>query len=212
MLTPDGFAMKTLEVFYDLSSPWTYLAVNNLQPLIAETKAEVQWRPFLVGGVFNAVNPDVYAARAEPMAPKVVHNYRWLHEWAQLADLPLVFPTEHHPVKSVLAMRVCCALEEKPDALLAFSLAAFRSYFAQGNNIDDPDIIMGIADGCGLAGKTLLEQASTQPVKDRLRANTEEAIARGAYGSPTLFIDERLYFGNDQLPLVRQALLADRNP
>jgi len=104
-------------------------------------------------------------------------------------------------------MRVCCALEHDQSALEAFSRAAFDAYFARGNNIDDPDVIMGIADGCGLAGKTLLEQASTQPVKDRLRANTEEAIARGAYGSPTLFIDERLYFGNDQLPLVRQALL-----
>lgn len=211
MLTADGIAMRTLEVFYDLSSPWTYLAFHNLQPIIAETGTTVRWRPFLVGGVFNAVNPDVYAARAEPMAPKIVHNYRWLHEWARLAGLPLVFPTEHHPVKSVLAMRVCCALEDEPDTLLTFSLAAFRSYFAHGDNIDDPEVIMGIADECGLAGKTLLERASTQPVKDRLRANTDEAIARGAYGSPTLFIDERLYFGNDQLPLVRQALLANRN-
>ena len=109
--------MNSLEVFYDLSSPWTYLAVNNIQPIIAETQAVVRWRPFLVGGVFNAVNPDVYAARAEPMAPKIAHNYRWLHEWARLAALPLVFPTAHHPVKSVLAMRVCCALEEDPDAL-----------------------------------------------------------------------------------------------
>jgi 2-hydroxychromene-2-carboxylate isomerase len=134
--------MKTLEVFYDLSSPWTYLAFNNIQPIIAEAEVVVRWRPFLVGGVFNAVNQDVYAARAEPMAPKIVHNYRWLHEWARLAQLPLVFPTEHHPVKSVLAMRCCCALEEDPEALLGFSLAAFRSYFAYGDNIDDPAVLI----------------------------------------------------------------------
>ena len=199
--------MKTLEVFYDLSSPWTYLAFNNIQPIIAETEVVVRWRPFLVGGVFNAVNQSVYAARAEPMAPKIVHNYRWLHEWARLAELPLLFPTEHHPVKSVQAMRCCCALEQDPEALLRFSLAAFRSYFAHGDNIDEPAVLIEIASQCGLAGETLLERASTQPVKDQLRANTEEAISRGAYGSPTIFINDKLYFGNDQLPLVRQALL-----
>ena len=84
--------MVHVEFFYDLSSPWTYLAFNNIQPLLAETGAEVTWRPFLVGGVFNAVNPSVYQARAEPMDSKIVHNYRWLHEWAQVAGLPLVFP------------------------------------------------------------------------------------------------------------------------
>jgi 2-hydroxychromene-2-carboxylate isomerase len=108
----------------------------------------------------------------------------------------------------VLAMRCCCALQDNPDALLRFSRAAFDAYFAQGRNIDEPVVLSDIANGCGLAGGTLLEQASSQPIKDLLRANTEEAITRGAYGSPTLFIDERLYFGNDQLPLVRQALRA----
>ena len=61
--------MANLEFFYDLSSPWTYLAFNNVQPVLEETGASVTWRPFLVGGVFNAVNPGVYAARAEPTRP-----------------------------------------------------------------------------------------------------------------------------------------------
>ena len=90
--------MAHVEFFYDLSSPWTYLAFNNIQPVLAETGADITWRPFLVGGVFNAVNPSVYQARAEPMDPKIVHNYRWLHEWARVAGLRLVFPTVHHPV------------------------------------------------------------------------------------------------------------------
>ena len=109
--------MAHVEFFYDLSSPWTYLAFNNIQPILTETGAEVTWRPFLVGGVFNAVNPSVYQARAEPMDPKIVHNYRWLHQWARVAGLPLVFPTAHHPVKSVLAMRACCVLEQDQPVL-----------------------------------------------------------------------------------------------
>ena len=198
--------MANLEFFYDLSSPWTYLAFNNVQPVLEETGASVTWRPFLVGGVFNAVNPGVYAARAEPMDPKVVHNFRWLHEWARLAGLPLTFPTEHHPVKSVLAMRVCCALEHDQSALEAFSQAAFDAYFARGENIDSPDVLITVANSCGLQGDDLISTTTKQTIKDHLRANTEEAIARGAYGSPTLFVGDALYFGNDQLPLVKQAL------
>ena len=196
-----------LDFFYDLSSPWTYLAFNNIQPIIKETGAAVRWRPFLVGGVFNAVNPGVYEARAVPTDPKVIHNFRWLHEWARLADLPLVFPTEHHPVKSVLAMRVCCALEPQQQALQLFSAAAFDEYFAEGNNIDDPAVLARVADRCDLDGNSLIEQASQQSIKDQLRANTGEAIALGAYGSPSMFIADKLYFGNDQLPLVREVLL-----
>ena len=198
--------MAKLEFFYDLSSPWSYLAFNNVQSVLESTGAEVIWRPFLVGGVFNAVNTGVYEARAEPMNPKVVHNFSWLHEWAELAGLPLNFPTVHHPVKSVLAMRACCTLEADQLALQRFSAAAFDAYFARGENIDDPAVLKSVANGCDLDGEGLIEMASEQRVKDQLRSNTEEAISRGAFGSPTMFVGDALYFGNDQLPLVQQVL------
>ena len=201
--------MAHLEFFYDLSSPWTYLAFNNIQPILAETGAEVTWRPFLVGGVFNAVNPSVYQARAEPMDPKIVHNYRWLHEWARVADLPLVFPSAHHPVKSVLAMRACCVLEQDQPTLQRFSKAAFDAYFARSENIDEPNVIQAIAEACNVDGAALVGRSAEQPIKDQLRANTEEAISRGAYGSPTMLLGDTLYFGNDQLPLVQAALSSE---
>ena len=201
--------MQHLDFFYDLSSPWTYLAFNNVQQVLEDTGATVRWKPFLVGGVFNAVNPGVYEARAHPMNPKVMHNFTWLHEWARLAGLPLNFPTEHHPVRSVLAMRVCCALEADQAALHRFSHAAFNVYFADGENIDAPDVLTKVADQCGLDGQALVAKTAEQHIKDQLRANTEEAIKRGAYGSPTMFVGNALYFGNDQLPLIKQALTAD---
>ncbi|MEL0153867.1 MAG: 2-hydroxychromene-2-carboxylate isomerase [Halieaceae bacterium] len=201
--------MAKLTFFYDLSSPWTYLAFNNVQEVISETDADVSWRPFLVGGVFNAVNQSVYAARSNPSDPKVIHNFTWLHEWARLAGLPLDFPTAHHPVKSVLPMRACCALEDDQSLLLRFTKAAFDAYFAEGRNIDDPEVVADVANSLGIDGNALIQKTTTQDVKDRLRANTEEAIAKGAYGSPTMIVNEgQLYFGNDQLPLVRQGLLA----
>ena len=197
-----------LTFFYDLSSPWTYLAFNNIQSIIEETQASVVWRPFLVGGVFNAVNQGVYTARSNPTDPKVIHTFTWLHEWAALADLPLKFPTEHHPIKSVLAMRACCALENEQDTLYAFSHGMFKAYFTHGRDIDDSSVVADVANTLGIDGERLVDRASEQVVKDRLRANTEEAIAKGAFGSPTMIVNEdRLYFGNDQLPLVRQALL-----
>ena len=200
--------MANLTFFYDLSSPWTYLAFNNIQQVLEETAAEVTWRPFLVGGVFNAVNQSVYAARSNPSDPKVKHNFTWLHEWARLANITLDFPTQYHPLKSVLPMRVCCALESNQPALHRFTTAAFDAYFTQGKNIDDPEVAASVADSIGLVGHDLILKAATQTIKDRLRANTEEAIAVGAYGSPTMIVNgKQLYFGNDQLPLVKQALM-----
>ncbi len=204
--------MARLEFFYDLSSPWTRLAFYNIQPIIKETNAEPVWRPFLVGGVFNAVNDSVYAARSNPDNPKLRNTNHWLKDWARLAGLPMNFPSIHHPLKSVLPMRVCCALEKNQDDLLLFSQAAFTAYFTEQRNLDDPSELIKVARDCGFDGEELVSKANTQPIKDLLRANTDEAITRGAFGSPTIFVDEkRLYFGNDQLPLVRQALTPDKS-
>lgn len=205
----------TIDFFFDLSSPWTFLAFNNVQPILAETGADVRWRPFLVGGVFNAVNPRVYEMRADPEQKAMKRSFAWLMEWAALARLPMNFPSPHHPVKSVHAMRCCCALESDQAALFRFADAAFRAYFGEARNIDDPAELAAIADSVGLDGTDLLRRSGEPAVKDALRANTDEAIARGAFGSPTIFVPdpaggETMYFGNDQLPLVRYRLSGSR--
>jgi len=200
----------TVEFYFDLSSPWTCLAFHNIQPIIKDNGAEIIWKPFLVGGVFNAVNQDVYAARENPDNRKFVHSFRVLKDWAKLAGLPMNFPSEHHPVKSVHAMRVCCALEDDQAALHKFATAAFNAYYGEQRNLDDPEVLIAIANEVGLDGAALAAKTQGQAIKDRLRANTEEAIARGSYGSPSIFVPfgegERMYFGNDQLPLVNWAI------
>lgn len=212
--------MTQVEFYFDLSSPWTCLSFHNIQPIIAETGAEIIWKPFLVGGVFNAVNQSVYAARENPDDRKFVHSFRVLKEWAALADVAMNFPSEHHPVKSVHAMRTCCALEEDQVALHKFATAAFNAYYGDQRNLDDPAVLIAIANEIGMDGEALATQTREQAVKDRLRANTDEAIARGAYGSPSIFVSsgvkdqggERMYFGNDQLPLVNRAIKLAANP
>lgn len=203
--------MAKVEFFFDLSSPWTALAFNNIRSVIAETGAEIIWRPILVGGVFNAVNQAVYAAREQSDNRKLKHSWKILKDWAAWSGIPMNFPSAHHPLKSVHAMRACCALEEDQAALENFVATAFAAYFTDQDNLDDLDILAAVADRAGLDGRALVARTQEQPVKDRLRANTEEVIARGGYGSPTIFVNgDDMYFGNDQLPLVKFAIEGKR--
>jgi 2-hydroxychromene-2-carboxylate isomerase len=193
-----------VEIFYDLSSPWTRIAFANLRREAEGLDVDLVWRPFLVGGVFNAVNSSVYAARANADDPKFRLSFHWLKEWAALAGVAMNFPSVHHPAKSVHAMRFCCALADDQAQLVRFTQAAFEAYFTDQRNIDDPAVLVAIAGDCGLDGARLA-------VKDLLRANTQEAIDRGAFGSPTFFVQGRhMYFGNDQLPLVLQRVRMQR--
>ncbi len=199
--------MARVEFFYDLSSPWTYLAFTNLGPLLERTGEQVVLRPILVGGVFNAVNQSVYAAREQTDNRKLKHSWQILKGWAELAGVEMNFPSQFHPAKSVNAMRMACSLADDMRALTRFTKAAFESYFGRVENLDDPDVLVAVADKAGLDGAAMHAVSQTDAVKALLRANTEEVIARGGYGSPTIFVDQTLmYFGNDQLPLVEAAL------
>jgi 2-hydroxychromene-2-carboxylate isomerase len=196
-----------VEFFFDLSSPWTYLAFTNLWPMLERTGEQAALRPILVGGVFNAVNQGVYAAREASDNRKLQHSWKVLNDWAALAGVEMNFPSQWHPAKSVNAMRFCCALEDDQAALRRFAAAAFESYFGRQENLDDPAALAAVADSVGLDGAAVLAASQTDAVKARLRTNTEEVIARGCYGSPSIFVDGAdMYFGNDQLPLVEAAL------
>lgn len=199
----------SVEFFFDLSSPWTRLAFHNIRPRLEGLDYAITWRPLLVGGVFNAVNPAVYEARKSNNVARTKRSNDWLRDWAELAGVRMNFPSEYHPLKSVNPMRMCCALEDDQQALERFAEAAFEAYFGDRRNLDEMTECVAVADSIGLDGAALAELANSQQIKDRLRANTEEAVARGAFGSPTIFIaedggGEHMYFGNDQLPLVRQ--------
>ena len=198
---------ERVEFFFDLSSPWTCLAFHNLPAVLARHGATARYRPILVGGVFNAVNPAVYAAREQADNRRLQHSWKVLQDWARLAGVPMNFPSQWHPAKSIAAMRFCSALEDDQAALERFARAAFASYFDAQENLDDPAVLTAVADAVGLDGAALAAAAGSDAVKARLRANTDEVIARGGYGSPSIFVDgDDMYFGNDQLPLVDAAL------
>ena len=195
--------MDTLEFFFDCSSPWTYLAFENIQKL--ELPVEIDWRPFLVGGVFNTVNDSVYQNRANPVPAKARYYIKDLADWARVTGLTIGQPPVF-PVNSVKAMRgAFVALEH--DCLVPYARATFRRYWTDLQDISQDEVVTQIAEGAGLDSAEFFDKITSQPYKDKLRANTEELIARGGFGSPTLYLNgDDMYFGNDRLPLLEARL------
>ena len=201
--------MATLEVFLDCSSPWTYLAFTRLPGVLERTSAAVIWRPILVGGVFNEVNRDVYERRAHPEPRKASYYEKDLQDWARLCGIRIGKPPVF-PVRAVAVMRCVIAADEK-GALVPFARAAFEAYWGDLEDISRRDVFIKVAGRAGLDGEGLLARSEAPETKDRLRLNTAEVIARGGFGSPTMFVNgDDMYFGNDRLPLVEAALLKGR--
>ena len=196
-----------IECFFDCSSPWTWLAFHNLRPLAAELGVAVDWKPVLVGGIFNTVNPSVYAFRENGVPAKQAYLRKDVQDWARHCGLNIRFPPTVFPVNSVKAMRACCWL--KPQGLLEpFADAVFRAYWSDDQNISLDSVLAALCVPLGIDAAALLSAINTPEVKAQLKANTDEVIARGGFGSPTVFVGgDDLYFGNDRLPLVRAAVL-----
>jgi len=193
-----------IEFFFDCSSPWTYLAFHNIQPLAREFDEEISWRPILVGGIFNTVNPSVYAQRETPVPLKARYMKKDLADWARLAGLTIKFPPTVFPVNSVKAMRGCLWLAKD---MLPFARTAFEVYWGEDKDISKDEVLAEICQRCGIDAKAFFDGIGQQAIKDQLKANTDEVMARGGFGSPTIFLEKTdMYFGNDRLPVIREAL------
>src|SRR5580693_6007609 len=150
---------KKLEFFYDCSSPWTYLAFTKIEDVALRHDANLIWRPILVGGLFNTVNPMRGA-----------------------------FVADEHRVISRYSRRV------------------FESYWTDDKDISQDDVLREIVKEVGLDEKEFFTKIASDEYKARLRENVEELIARGGFGSPTMFVEGSMFFGNDRLPLVEHEL------
>jgi 2-hydroxychromene-2-carboxylate isomerase len=197
--------MATLELFFDCSSPWTYLAFAGIQPIAERHGVPVIWKPILVGGVFNAVNKEVYDNRANPNPRRWNYMRKDLADWARAYGLEIGWPPVF-PVNSVKAMRGAFAAEGK-GLLLPYCTAVFESYWGRLEDISQDEVLAGIVKGLGMEPADFFAAIGSAACKDRLRANTEELVTRGGFGSPTIFVNGTdMYFGNDRLALVDRAL------
>ena len=156
--------------------------------------------------MFNTVNKTVYEAREKPHPVKSRYYKKDLQDWARLAGLRIGMPPVF-PVNSVKAMRGAFVAIER-DCLPLYARTVFETYWGDLQDISQDDVLRGIVRKVGLDENDFFSRIAQPDYKDRLRLNTEELIARGGFGSPTMYVaGDDMYFGNDRLPLVRAAVL-----
>jgi 2-hydroxychromene-2-carboxylate isomerase len=198
--------MASVEFFYDCSSPWTYLGFDSILRLQEELGFDITWKPFLVGGVFNAVNPSVQQSRDFPVPAKAAYLQKDLLDWARHQEIDINWPMTVFPVNSVKAMRGCFVAEEH-DKIVPYSRAVFDTYWGQDKDISQENVLREICASVGLDADELLEKVTVPAYKDRLKANTQELIERGGFGTPTTFVNgDDMYFGNDRMELILAAI------
>ena len=197
--------MHSLEFYFDCSSPWTYLAFESVQPIAARPDVRMIYKPILVGGIFNSINPSVYENRANPVPAKARYYQKDLQDWAALVGIHIGQPPVF-PVNSVKVMRgAFIAIEH--DCLVAYARAAFRRYWGELADISTDAEVMGIAAAAGLDVKAFMQRINDPACKALLRESTDELMARGGFGSPTYFLDgDDMYFGNDRVQLMAAKL------
>ncbi|MCU5783128.1 2-hydroxychromene-2-carboxylate isomerase [Alcanivorax balearicus MACL04] len=194
-----------IEFYFDCSSPWTYLGFESIQTVAKATGTSIEWKPILVGGIFNTINPSVYASREKPVPQKASYMRKDLQDWARYQGLEINWP-EVFPVNSVKAMRGCLWLAPQ-GKLVPFARAMFQSYWRDGKDIAQDDQLIPILDQLGVDREAFFAGIQEPGIKDQLRENTEAAMRRGGFGSPTIFVDgDDMYFGNDRMPLIQAAI------
>ena len=194
--------MKRAEFFFDFGSPASYLAYTQMDGIAQRTGAEIVWRPMLLGGVFKATG------NASPaMVPA---KGKWMN-----ADLPRFAErygvaynrNPFFPVNTLLMMRGAAAYEGMPE-FRPYVDAMFKAMWVDQKNMNDMPTAAGVLKSAGFDPQAFMATAESQDAKDRLKATTEEAVARGVFGAPTTFVGDHMYFGQDRLDFVEQALRA----
>jgi len=201
-----------VEFFFDCASPWTYLAFHNIQQLASREGFTIRWRPILVGGVFNAVNPSVYSMWDDPGSPKMRYMVKDLADCARRAGLRIRWRPSVFPVRSMKVMRGCLVAETQ-GLLVSYATRAFELYWSEDQDISDDRVLAGLCRDVGIEPQQHLAAICVPAVKLQLRQNTEELVRRGGFGSPTMFVaGTDMYFGNDRLDLVVDAVRRGRDP
>lgn len=191
-------ARSVVRFYYDIGSPYSYIAAHRIRGLAAARGVDVTWRPFLLGGVFRAAGntmPTAVPARGRYMLTD-------LQRWAAQAEVPFRFSSSF-PHNTLLAMRVLTAADA--DELVPLSMRFFKAAWADDLNVSDGAVIR---DLLGDRADELLERAREIGTKNRLRATTDAAVAAGAFGAPTFVVGEALYWGNDRLEWALDAAKA----
>ena len=197
---------KQIEYFFDCSSPWTYLSFKGITNLKKGGNFEIIWKPILVGGIFNSVNPSVYESRKNPIKDKLAYSQKDMADWAKLRGIDFNWP-EIFPINSVKAMRGVFYFIDKSIKVEMYLEAIFKAYWTDGKDISDDKFIKKLVETLQVSSEEFMEFINLPKTKTRLIENTQELIDRGGFGSPTFFVDGTdMYFGNDRVQLIEKLL------
>ncbi|WP_252272037.1 2-hydroxychromene-2-carboxylate isomerase [Pseudomonas subflava] len=195
---------KTLEFYFDFGSPTTYLAWTQLPAICAAAGASLVYKPMLLGGVFQATgnaSPVTIPAKGRFMIQD-------LARYARRYQVPMQF-NPYFPINTLPLMRAAVAVQRHmPERFEAFLKLIFEALWVQARNLGDPTVLAEVLASGGFEPQRLLALIAEQEVKDGLKAITEEAVKRGVFGAPSMFVGDELFFGQDRLDFVREALEA----
>lgn len=198
--------MKTVEFYYDLVSPYSYLAHGEVSRICREHGAELVLKPMLLGAVHNAVGLQ---APIETK-PKARYQAKDIRRWAEHYGLPMEFP-DPFPFRTLKTMRAAMFLEAREE-LEAFTREAFALYWEEGGapkgleEADEDGPVSEAARRIGADPEAVLAGASAPEAKEALKAATGEAVGRGVFAAPAFFVGEEIFWGNDRLHFVGEAL------
>ena len=193
-------AAKPIEFYFDLASPCSYIAAERLEGFAKEVGRETVWKPVVLGGIFKATGNEMPARIKE----KAAWMTRDLRMSCQMYGLDFRFP-KAFPIRTIAHHRALLAAEAEggQDALRRLALAFYRAYWGEGHDITQPEWFTAAAASTGLSPELLINANNDEAIKQKLIANTDEAIARGAFGAPTFMIGDQLFWGNDRFEMMR---------
>ncbi|MDO8283514.1 MAG: 2-hydroxychromene-2-carboxylate isomerase [Rhodoferax sp.] len=193
---------KTAEFFFDVGSPASYLAWTQLPALCAQAGATLVYKPMLLGGVFQATgnsSPAMVAAKGRYMT---VDLGRFAKRYG--VDFKM---NPHFPINTLQLMRGVIGMQlRQPARFEAFLGAVFTALWVNGANLNDPAVTAATLVEAGFDPAEVFALVNDADIKAALKANTEEAVARGVFGAPTVFVGDAMFFGQDRLDFVREAL------
>lgn len=192
--------MKRIEFFYDYASTYSYLAHLAVEELATKKDAELIFKPMVLGFVFKASGNSMPAA-VPAKATYMIHDVRrWVRHYGLPFHMPSIFP-----VNTIRALRTAVAALEE-GVFPAYHHAVMRAYWSNDQDIGDAEVLASIVSAAGLDGPRLVARSEEGAVKEKLKANTDEAIERGVFGAPTFFVGDEMFWGNDRLHFVEEAL------
>lgn len=193
---------KTVEFYFDLGSPATYLAYTQLPKICEQTDSQLVYVPILLGGVFKATG------NASPATVPAKGRYMFidLDRYAKRYGVPLKI-NPHFPINTLVLMRAVTGMQMRhPERFAAFVDCLFKALWIEGRNLNDPATVGAVLSENGFDPEEILALSAEEDVKSALKDTTEKAVQRGVFGAPSMFVGEQLFFGQDRLDFVIEAL------